>query len=173
MKFSTLFWYCGNFLSFYIINIVSFLFSFFRSNSRLSSFVKKLKNWNNKLRRRIRKSKTIPYRGEKKRVSSPMINCANSVSSHKPFQKGQKSKSNYKYYQKILLDTKYLMKKEEKKENWTKGLLWESLKTKKTLVFELMKKPERKLNQIKKSLKKSFEKVLKSNLKTNKKYTKI
>jgi len=40
------------------------------------------------------------------------------------------------------------MKKEEKKkENWTKGLLWESLKTKKTLVFELMKKPERKLNQ--------------------------
>lgn len=66
------------------------------------------------------------------------------------------------------------MKKEEKKkENWTKGLLWESLKTKKTLVFELMKKPERKLNQIKKSLKKSFEKVLKSNLKTNKKYTKI
>jgi len=45
-----------------------------------------------------------------------MINCANSVSSHKPFQKGQKSKSNYKYYQKILLDTKYLMKKEEKKK---------------------------------------------------------
>ena len=44
-----------------------------------------------------------------------MINCANSVSSHKPFQKGQKSKSNYKYYQKILLDTKYLMKKKEKK----------------------------------------------------------
>jgi len=47
------------------------------------------------------------------------------------------------------------------------------LKNQKTLVFELMKKPERKLNQIKKSLKKSFEKVLKSNLKTNKKYTKI
>ena len=36
------------------------------------------------------------------------------------------------------------------------------LKNQKTLVFELMKKPERKLNQIKKSLKKSFEKVLKS-----------
>merc|ERR1711956_198776 len=61
------------------------------------------------------KNHTLPRR--EKRVSSPMINCANSVSSHKPFQKGQKSKSNYKYYQKILLDTKYLMKKEEKKEN--------------------------------------------------------
>lgn len=43
------------------------------------------------------------------------------------------------------------------------------LKNQKTLVFELMKKPERKLNQIKKSLKKSFEKVLKSKSKTNKK----
>lgn len=41
------------------------------------------------------------------------------------------------------------------------------LKNQKTLVFELMKKPERKLNQ--KSLKKSFEKVLKSKSKTNKK----
>lgn len=59
------------------------------------------------------KNHTLPRR--EKRVSSPMINCANSVSSHKPFQKGQKSKSNYKYYQKILLDTKYLLKKEEKK----------------------------------------------------------
>ena len=59
--------------------------------------------------------KPYPTEERKKRVSSPMINCANSVSSHKPFQKGQKSKSNYKYYQKILLDTKYLMKKEEKK----------------------------------------------------------
>jgi len=65
----------------------------------------------------IKKTYTLPRR-EKKRVSSPMINCANSVSSHKPFQKGQKSKSNYKYYQKILLDTKYLMKKRRKiKEN--------------------------------------------------------
>lgn len=88
-----------------------------------------------------------------------MINCANSVSSHKPFQKGQKSKSNYKYYQKILLDTKYLMKKRRKiKENWTKaGLLWTSLKTKKTLIFELMKPNQKeKLNQIKKILEEIF-----------------
>jgi len=47
------------------------------------------------------------------------------------------------------------------------------LKNQKTLVFELMKKPERKLNQIKKSLKKSFEKVLKSKSKNKQKYTKI
>jgi len=51
-----------------------------------------------------------------------------------------------------------------------------SLKTKKTLIFELMKpnQKEKLPNQIKKSLKKSFEKVLKSKSKNqNKKYTKI
>lgn len=51
-----------------------------------------------------------------------------------------------------------------------------SLKTKKTLVFELMKPNQKENYQIKskKSLKKSFEKVLKSKSKNqNKKYTKI
>lgn len=108
-----------------------------------------------------------------------MINCANSVSSHKPFQKGQKSKSNYNYYQKILLDTKYLMKKKKKKKRTElKQDYYENkLKNQKnTRLWIDETKPERKITKSnqKKSLKKSFEKVLKSKSKNqNKKYTKI
>jgi len=59
---------------------------------------------------RSRKCEKKPYPTEerqKKWVSSPqMINCANSVSSHKPFQKGQKSNQIINTTKKILLDTK-------------------------------------------------------------------
>jgi len=60
--------------------------------------------------------KPYPTEERKKRVSSPMINCANSVSSHKPFQKGQKSKSNYKYYQKNTTRHQISVEKKKKKK---------------------------------------------------------